>query len=69
MNRHERRPATSAAEHHPDQQKCACGWLMPREVFVEQLTIGPPVARIRIVIICPICERRATVEVGQMPSA
>lgn len=65
MNRAERRAAIKAAEDHPHQQRCRCGvWLMPREVFVEQLFAGEPPVRIRIVIICPVCGARADVEVG-----
>jgi hypothetical protein len=64
MNRAERRAAFKAAEEHPHQQKCQCGWLLPREVFVERLGAGEPPARVRIVIICPVCEMRGEVEVG-----
>jgi len=65
MNRVERRAAFKAAEEHPHQQKCRCGWLMPREVFVERLGAGDPPLAVRIVILCPICDARAEVEVGR----
>lgn len=69
MNRGERRAAVKAAAEHPHQQRCRCGWLMPREVFVEQLTVGTPVAAVRVVITCPVCDARADVEVGRSAEA
>ena len=64
MNREQRRALLAAAENHPEQQRCVCGWLLPRETFVEQITAGPPVARVRMVILCPVCGTRADVEVN-----
>ena len=69
MNRQERRIAWADAKKHPQTQECRCGWLFPREVYVEQVAVGTPVERIRIVTICPVCDQSATVEVGRAAEA
>jgi len=59
MNRHERRAAAAkaAAAAGHQQQECRCGWLAPREAFVElgydagaapaRITMGHPLPRLR----------------------
>jgi hypothetical protein len=71
MNRHERRAAAAQAAHDAGhiQQECRCGWLAPRETFVELAHGTPPPARIVIVVLCPVCSARFDVEVGLSPEA
>lgn len=41
------------------QQECPCGWLAPREAYVELLyeTEKPP-DQLIIIVICPVCGTR-----------
>jgi len=73
MNRHERRAAAARAANEAGhmQQECPCGWLAPRETFVEFVhdTNHPPPPRIVIVVICPVCGQRFDCEVGKAATA
>jgi len=53
----------------PYQQRCRCGWLLPREVFVEEVVAGAPPERVRIVTICPVCGLRAECEIKRSAEA
>jgi len=71
VNRHERRAvaARAANEAGSIQQECPCGWLAPREAYAELAHVGPPPARILIVVICPVCGQRFESAVGKAASA
>jgi hypothetical protein len=73
MNRAERRAAFAAAVAHPQQQICQCGYLWPRETYVELWPLadgsGPPPCAVTITILCPVCSQVASVEVPKAADA